>query len=108
LGGLAGREEMVRTATISRVDQEKGWWLERCAGLARGFRTEKFGVRLGGDGNDKDPGLRGFFGGGEIGRSCLEAEASGSVMRLVEFDSNVSPTRILRCEERGAATAEWV
>jgi hypothetical protein len=53
-------------------------------------------------------GLRGFFGGREVGRCLFDAKASGSVMRPIEFDSDVSPTLVLRCEERGAATAKWV
>jgi hypothetical protein len=29
-------------------------------------------------------------------------------MRLVEFDADVPPPCIMRCEQRGAGTAEWI
>jgi hypothetical protein len=49
-----------------------------------------------------------LLGGREIVSGILKAETSGAVMRPVEFDAHISPPRILRCDERGAGTAEWV
>jgi hypothetical protein len=69
---------------------------------------ERSGFRLGRDGNGEAHALRGVFDGRGIASGLLQPKASGSVMHLVEFDADVSPTCILCCEERGARTAEWV
>ena len=54
------------------------------------------------------PALRDFFEGVDIARSFLESKASRAMVRLVKFDANVSPPHVMRCEERGTGTAEWV
>jgi hypothetical protein len=54
------------------------------------------------------PALRDFFEGVDIARSFLKSKASRAMVRLVEFDANVSPPHVMRCDERGTGTAEWV
>ena len=95
--------------TIARLTNKKddgGLWVR---GSGMSIQTGKIALsaRQGWQ-RGRPQGLRGFFGGGDIARSLLEPEASGSVMHLVEFDADVSPPRIMRCEECGAGTAEWI
>src|SRR5277367_2209883 len=100
--------ERIRTATIVRLTNKTddgGLWV-RDSGTS--VQTGKSGFGSAGMMTARPDLLRGFLGDRDIFSSFFEPETSGSVVHPVEFDANVSPPRILRCDERGAGTAEWI
>ena len=100
--------ERIRTATIARLTNKKGDGGLRVRDSGTSIQTGKSGCRSAGMMTARPDLLCGFLGDREIAESSFEPETSGSVVHKVEFDAHVSPPRILRCDERGAGTAEWI